>query len=484
MQLSRFASLLLVSCAVINVSHGATYFVALNGNNTNPGTSTQPLLTVQAALNLAQPGDSIVLGPGNYRETLRTVRDATPTSPITVDGKGGATVKNIFVDRAHHSFQNLTIAGETNQFGKLFWLRRNAHYTVLSNSFLNGLNSQDVTAVSWETPTTRPFGPDAASNCKLINNRITGIVGDSAFSIAGDNNLIQGNYVHDLGQADFVRLWGRTNIIRGNTFTNIYTVAGAGNHPDFIQTFGTVPYGSWGHIIENNKVIQIQGGQLSQLEGNVVPEIGNWTFRNNIFAFIDLGASCSIPKIRYLNNVFYRCNNKNGSHPLAFGSRAYTTVGYHDRIGTNYAHGAQVFNNIFLACGDDRLTRGWYGFSAELKDYAADHNYVAKANYVRVSSNTGPNAAPGEANYDGMKFFEYHGINGGDAAIVDPAGLDFRLLGTSPLIDAGAFFSGVTNAMTEAAFPQGSGPDIGAFELEQDGKTRPLAPQNLRVVSP
>jgi hypothetical protein len=483
MRIVRTTTILLVSVGMLSHSNAGTYFVSLQGNNTNPGTQSQPLLTVQTALNLAQPGDTVVVGPGNYNETLRSVRSGNPTAPITVDGKGTATVRSIFVSNSHHVFQNINIAGETNQFSRLFWLRRNAHFTVLSNSFLNGLKSHDVTGVAWETPSTRPFGSDAASNCKILNNRITGLIAATAISVAGDNNLIQGNYVHDLGQADFLRLWGRTNIVRGNTFTNIYSVPGAGNHPDFVQTFGTVAFGSWGHVIENNKVIQIQGGQLSQLEGNVVPEIGNWTFRNNLFAFIDLGASCSIPYIRYLNNVFYRCNNVNGSHPIGFGARAYTTVGYHDRIGTNYAHGAKVFNNVFLACGDDRTTRGWYGFSDQLNDVEADHNYVAKANYVPVRPNLKPNAAPGDLNYDGMQFFEHHGINGGDAGFVDVTGLDFRLLSSSPLVDAGTIVLGVTNAMTTAPWPQGTRPDIGAFELEQDGKIRPSTPQNLRVLS-
>ena len=46
------------------------YHVAKIGNDANPGTIEAPLHTIQAAANLAQPGDVITLHAGVYRERI------------------------------------------------------------------------------------------------------------------------------------------------------------------------------------------------------------------------------------------------------------------------------------------------------------------------------------------------------------------------------------------------------------------------------
>lgn len=64
----------------------ATYYVALNGNDANPGTLTQPLATWQRAIDQAQPGDTIYLRGGLYRlqgsQGVSILNSGTPTSPI------------------------------------------------------------------------------------------------------------------------------------------------------------------------------------------------------------------------------------------------------------------------------------------------------------------------------------------------------------------------------------------------------------------
>lgn len=46
------------------------YHVSKSGNNKNPGTKDTPFLTIQAAANLAQPGDVITVHKGIYREQI------------------------------------------------------------------------------------------------------------------------------------------------------------------------------------------------------------------------------------------------------------------------------------------------------------------------------------------------------------------------------------------------------------------------------
>lgn len=450
---------------------GATYFVAKTGNDTNPGTEAQPFLTVQKGLNVALPGDSIRVGPGVYTENVASVRPGSAGKYITLDGQGAANVNRIQLDKSHHRVQNITVSGFATRFGSLVSIRRGAHHTILSNVVVNAAEALDVAGISWEPPGTKPFGTDAASDCLIISNRITGILADTALNIFGDNNLIVGNYVHDLGQSDFVRLWGRNNIIRGNTFTNIFKVEGVGNHIDFIQTFGENGFGSQGQIIENNKVLNIQGGQLTQLETYMVPEIRDWTFRNNIFASIAAQASCTVPEIKYYNNVFYRCNTANGGHALTFGTRTYSH-------GTSSAHGAQVLNNVFLECGDSRNTVGWYMFNQALTNVVADYNYVAKQGYSAVDQDSQKRkigSAGGWSTWGG--WWEPNGINGGDPGFLSVVNHSFGLLSTSSLLGRGISLPGSTADIVGVTWL--NPPSIGAHEFVLD---RPIPPSRLRLL--
>jgi alpha-N-arabinofuranosidase len=58
-------------------THAAEVHVALNGNDSNPGTRRAPLRTIQRAADLAQPGDVITVHEGVYRERVNPPRGGT-----------------------------------------------------------------------------------------------------------------------------------------------------------------------------------------------------------------------------------------------------------------------------------------------------------------------------------------------------------------------------------------------------------------------
>lgn len=77
--------------------------VAATGNDSNPGTQAAPLLTIQRAADLAQPGDVITVHEGAYREGIRPPRggesdakrityQAAPGEKVEI--KGSEVVKN------------------------------------------------------------------------------------------------------------------------------------------------------------------------------------------------------------------------------------------------------------------------------------------------------------------------------------------------------------------------------------------------------
>jgi hypothetical protein len=109
-------------------------YVSPRGSDSNTGRSAlNPLRTIQAALDLVQPGGTVHLAAGTYRETPHTVRDGTAVAPITIRGgesglnestRGKTVVTGqgrIFnIDNSHYRLQGFTVDGEPGLAGTTF----------------------------------------------------------------------------------------------------------------------------------------------------------------------------------------------------------------------------------------------------------------------------------------------------------------------------------------------------------------------------
>jgi hypothetical protein len=210
----------------------------------------------------------------------------------------------------------------TTAYSRLVYFDHYAHHCILSNNIIDVAGAYKVFGVQWRLPTTGPFGAgESASHALIVSNVIRNLNAYIFVFLGGDSNVVRGNILRDGPQGDFFNVFGRNHLITGNICSNM--PPGSGNHPDFIQTWGNNGYASRGHIIENNVVSDIASGQLTQLEGNTLPETRDWTFRNNLFMRIAAQGSGTIPDVRYYNNVFYKCNHVNGGHAISYGIRWY-----------------------------------------------------------------------------------------------------------------------------------------------------------------
>jgi hypothetical protein len=448
----------------------ATFHVDKNGNDGQAGTKAQPFRTVQKAVAVAGPGDQVLVGAGEYGEEVVTMTGGAVDRRIVIDGQNAAILRRFEFRHSHITLKRLTISGYAERSGALVYLNRGAHFSRIENCMLDAASARKVYGIEWRSGTGRPFSDDAASDCVITATTIRKVLGITLISMAGDRNLVENCRLLDSGGADFFRLWGRNNVIRGNHCLNNHSVAGEGNHADFIQTFGNHGEGSQGHVIENNLVRGVEDGQLTQLSGNLMPEISDWTFRNNIFVDVQLGASCSVPGVKYFNNVFYRCNTVNGGHALNFGKRHYGGENEPPAVGGvpgyQYAHGAVVKNNVFLDCGAAGSgTKGWYSFENDLERVAADHNFVAKSGFRPVREDPQRRRIGQSEGWPQFYWYEPNGVNGGDPRFTDLDALNFIPQPDSPLIDRGAKLDGVRADFRGTARPQGPAPDIGAFEM-------------------
>lgn len=99
--------------------------VSPNGSDTATGQQGDPLASIQAAVDKAQPGDAVFLSPGEYHGPVQTVRDGTAEKPIRVIGPGWAFLEEsarqatlygkdriVKVDHDNIVFEGFTIDGQ------------------------------------------------------------------------------------------------------------------------------------------------------------------------------------------------------------------------------------------------------------------------------------------------------------------------------------------------------------------------------------
>ncbi|WBB47206.1 carbohydrate-binding protein [Verrucosispora sp. WMMA2044] len=69
-----------------NAPPPAMLYVATNGNDSNPGTIGSPLATIQRAVDLAEPGHTIVIRGGTYApgSNIQLLKNGTASQPITM----------------------------------------------------------------------------------------------------------------------------------------------------------------------------------------------------------------------------------------------------------------------------------------------------------------------------------------------------------------------------------------------------------------
>ena len=85
----------------------STYYVSTGGSDSNAGSLSKPFRSIQRAANLAQPGDTVFVRGGTYRETVRPMRSGSGSSPIQFKAYNGEKVTvsgaNVVSNFSRHS---------------------------------------------------------------------------------------------------------------------------------------------------------------------------------------------------------------------------------------------------------------------------------------------------------------------------------------------------------------------------------------------
>ena len=292
---SKFRYLAVAALLAAAQLTAATYYVATNGNDNNPGSQSQPFRTVQRGVNAAAAGDTIIVRDGRYTGScsggsgyaITINKGGTASAPITLkaENKWGATLDGT----GCHS--SIYLYGGAN-----YWVIEGF---IIANASWGGISSNS-----------------GAGNITIRRNRIENIGRRNDTSVYGiygvytnaasHDFVIDGNVIHDIGRTGGEHLANDHGLYLHSRNTTI--VNNIFYRP--ISGWAIQTASGFGGLIANNTF----HGPHPTREGHIMLWDPNYsvTIRNNIFysprsqaitsyAFsLYSGSSCSVD-----NNIVY-----------------------------------------------------------------------------------------------------------------------------------------------------------------------------------
>jgi parallel beta-helix repeat protein len=288
------ALLLPVFLAASRSAPAATYYVATQGNDLNPGTAASPWRTIQKAAGALLPGDTVLIRQGTYQETVAPARSGAGGNSIVyrnyegeevvIDGQNRTHANCVLVNgKAYLQFIGLTLTGASG-----------AALDILGASHditLDGLKCRNSRFGIRAKGELSPITSVTVRNCDITANSKYGIffykkVYDSTI---GPNNHIYSNGGEDQSygieiSTDYpgVQADGARNIVMHDNEVDHNDVQG-------IQTWNSV-----GVLIAHNYFhhhgatgIQIENGSANIIVQDNVSEYNAQTWEYETGAWID-----------------------------------------------------------------------------------------------------------------------------------------------------------------------------------------------------
>lgn len=402
-----------------------TYYVATNGSNSNIGTISNPFKTIQHAVNLAQPGDTIVVRGGVYVEEVNITTSGTASHPITIANYAGETP----ILDGNYTLPPVPKAGwaKCGDDGVCF------HYDALLNIKANYIT---VTGLEIRESLGRGIRVSSSSfrpkHVNILNNTVHDIRGGAIVLYHTDHVLVEGNEVYHAGNfAPYDRPMtelGWPGAIYGNNANHV-TYRKNIVHENWTE--GIMPssqHGSSDIVVEDNvlwdnRALQIYVHRIEDavIEGNIAYCTGNAKFNRGgnyppgipLANELQFDGGTVTKNVDIINNLVVGCKTgieiwnaapdyllKNIliAHNTVINPRS--KVADKDGIGLNLLSNnnsnVDIYNNVIQVSGGNRLEYVWGGgtdlhfshnlWSSNPSDKASStHDVVGDAKLVNAS---------------------------------------------------------------------------------------------------
>jgi len=222
----------LVVASLGSTASAATYYVATNGDDSNPGTEALPWATITKAASTLVAGDTVYVKEGTYSEIVSPVNSGTEGNYITYAAYPGHTVINdlngvstnfwdagfVTTGKSYIKVSGFQIKNCTGGFGLL--AQENSHHIIFENNYtyntynsgIGAWYSNDIIIDNNEVELACNDGyqecisSDNSYNVEITNNHIhhsgPGSKGGEGIDVKYGSHdvLVKGNYVHDINR--------------------------------------------------------------------------------------------------------------------------------------------------------------------------------------------------------------------------------------------------------------------------------------------
>jgi parallel beta-helix repeat protein len=405
----------------------------------------QEYSTLQAAADVVDPGDTVLVHDGNYKG-FQLSRSGTQSSPVVFLANGS----NVVINTSASSGDGITL--------------QNVDYVTIEGFKIQG-STVNCIASHNATPTSPMVG------LTIRNNTCTGAGNEGFYLSEVSGSLIEDNTLSGNGASGSSRSHGLylanagsdNTVIRGNIIFNNTNSESNGIHAN-----GDLSVGGDGLItgvtIEQN-IIYGNGQNGINLDG-----VQNSTFRNNVV----------YGNVRHALRAF-KIDGAQGPKNLVIYNNTFltpSTGGWAIKFSEDQG-GHVVFNNILLT---DSSSTG--SIVINNANFFSSNNIV-----VNKFSNNGETSTVTLSQWQALGYDANSFTSTSSALFVNTSQNNYQLVGTAPAIDAGlSSFQGTAAPIVDlinAARPQGNGYDIGAYEFGSGttppDTTPPAPPTGLTV---
>jgi hypothetical protein len=409
------------------VSSGTTYYVSGTGSDKKSGlTTSSAFRTIQRAADLTNPGDTVLIMDGVYKNEhpTGTVVD------IRRSGKSNAWIK-------YKAYPGHKPKLKHNGWHGI-WIHNGASYIEVNGLEVVGNNGNISRSYALSQKYNRS-NPKTSGNCitieggqnrrshhiRVLNNKVhncggAGIVGIESDYITIDNNEVFNNAWYSVYGCSGISLLNNWNSDNKQNYKMFVTRNRVYNNRMFIPWITTGKIQDGNGIIIDRGMNKQKGSKLSAYRGRTLIA-NNITYKNGgggIHTF-------QSENIDIVHNTSYMNNQSPG---ISYG-----------QISVNASNDINVLNNILYSERGKPINVRFGGNNVKF-----DYNLNANSSSIDGSGSNDMNANP---------------------QFINASGGDFRLKSTSPAINSGMKFNSVKTDFTGDSRMKGSRPDRGAHEI-------------------